>query len=71
MRESVYGKRRDQKKHRDGIAEQRALNELVKLIHKLRWIGLEEDATRLENELTLRRVAAGAYSVVVAPRETD
>jgi hypothetical protein len=61
----------NQQKPPDDLAEQRASNELVKLIRKLRWIGLEEESERVEAELTLRRVAAGLDSVVAASRETD
>ena len=63
--------RDDQQKPFDGLVEQRALNELVKLIRKLRWIGSEKEAKRVEDELTLRRVAGGSASVVAGSRETD
>lgn len=53
------------------LAEQQSSNELVKLIRKLRWIGLEEELERVEDELTLRLVAAGSDTVVAASRETD
>jgi hypothetical protein len=52
------------------LAERQASNELVKQIRKLRWMGLEEEAQRVEDELILRRVAA-ADSVIAVPRETD
>lgn len=61
---------RDQSKPPDGLAEQRASNELVKLIRKLRWMGLEEEAAKAENQLILRNVPA-ADSVVAASRDTD
>ena len=61
--------RHEQKPH-DGLAEQRASNVLVKLIRKLRWMGMEEEAETLEDELSLRRVAA-ADSVIAASRQTD
>jgi hypothetical protein len=63
--------RHDLHKPDDGLAEQHSSNELVKLIRKLRWIGSEEEAERVEDELTLRRVAGGSDSVVAASRETD
>ena len=63
--------RHDRQKPHDGLADQQALNELVKLIRKLRWIGSEKEAERLEDELTLRRVAGGSDSVVAASRDTD
>ncbi len=59
----------DQQKPPDDSAEQRASNELVKLIRKLRWMGLQEEAEKVQNELTLRRGAAD--SVVATPHETD
>ena len=35
----------------DTSARRRASNELVKLIRKLRWLGMEEEAQGLQNEL--------------------
>jgi len=52
------------------LAEQRASNELVKLIRKLRWMGMEEEAKKVENQLTLCDLPA-EDSVVAASRETD
>ena len=63
--------RHDLQKPHDGLAEQKSSNELVKLIRKLRWIGSEKEAERVEDELTLRRVAGESDSVVAASRETD
>jgi hypothetical protein len=60
----------DQQKPPDTLAEQRTSNELVKLIRKLRWMGMEEEAESAQDELSVRRVAA-ADSVVAATRETD
>jgi hypothetical protein len=45
-------------------------DELIKLICKLRWIGMEDEAERLMQELTRRRAAADD-SVVAAQGETD
>jgi len=68
---SLLEMRRDQQRPSPKrLAEQQASNELVKQIRKLRWMGLEEEAQRVEDELILRRVAA-ADSVIGAPRETD
>ncbi len=67
---SLFGNAHYQQKPRHGFAEQQASNKLVKLIRKLRWLGLDEEAERVEDELILRRVPA-ADSVVAAPRETD
>jgi hypothetical protein len=47
-----------------------ASNEMVKLIRKLRWIGMDEEAQKLQQELT-QREAAPDDSVVATPRETD
>jgi len=60
----------NQQKPPDGFVEQRAPNELVKLIRKLRWMGLEKEAEKVENQLTLRKAQA-ADSVIAASRETD
>jgi hypothetical protein len=62
--------RPDQQKPPNGLAEQRASNELVKVIRKLRWMGLEAEAEKAENQLILRDVRA-ADSVVAAARDTD
>ena len=59
-----------QQRRPDGLAEQRASNELVKLIRKLRWMGMEEEAERAQNELT-KCHAPATDSVVAASRETD
>ena len=48
----------DQQKPPDGLGEQRTANELVKLIRKLRWMGLEREAEKVENQLILRKVQA-------------
>jgi hypothetical protein len=61
---------RNQQKPRDGLGEQRTANELVKLIRKLRWMGLEREAQKVEDQLILREVQA-ADSVIAASRETD
>jgi hypothetical protein len=59
----------DRQKPPHRFAEQQASNKLIELIRKLRWMGLEEEAARVEDELSLRRVAAD--TVVAVPRETD
>jgi hypothetical protein len=53
----------------DAGAAQSGSNELVKLIRKLRWIGMDDEAERLQVELTRRHAAAD--SVVAMSRETD
>jgi hypothetical protein len=50
-------------------SSQRASNELVKLIRKLRWMGMEDEADLLVKELEGR--VAAADSTVAMPRETD
>ncbi len=60
----------EQQKPPDALAEQRASNKLVKLIRKLRWMGMEEEAERVQMELAQRGVPP-ADSVVAAARETD
>jgi hypothetical protein len=48
----------------------RASNELIKLIRKLRWMGREQEAQGLQQELTRRGATAGD-SVLATPHETD
>jgi hypothetical protein len=62
--------RHDQQQPRVGSTEQQTPNELVKMIRKLRWMGLEKEAEEAENQLTLRKVPA-ADSVIAGSRETD
>jgi hypothetical protein len=50
--------------------EQRTSNELVRLIRKLRWIGMEKEAQALLEELA-RRHATDAVSVIAPSCETD
>jgi hypothetical protein len=45
-------------------------NELVKLIRKLRWMGMDDEAQGLQNELEQRHATA-ADSVLATPHETD
>jgi len=59
---------RDRQLHPDVLAEQRRLSDLVKLIGKLRWMGLEGEAERVG--MTLPR-ATSTDSVLAAPHETD
>lgn len=47
-----------------------AQNETVKLIRKLRWIGMEEEAKKLQRELSECEEAT-ADCVVATPRDTD
>jgi hypothetical protein len=45
-------------------------NELVKLIRKLRWIGMDEEAERLQRKLAQQSTAADD-TVVARSGETD
>ena len=54
----------------DASALPAASDELIRLICKLRWIGMEDEAERLMQELTRRRAAADD-SVVANQGETD
>ncbi len=56
-------------KHYDVAEDESWANDLVKRIRKLRWMGLEDEAERLQQELT-RRCTDGD-SVIATPRETD
>jgi hypothetical protein len=54
----------------DTSSTDKAPNEMIKLIRKLRWMGMEEEAKGLQQELT-RRHATTADSVLATPAETD
>jgi hypothetical protein len=57
---------------RHGISDARlqglTLNELVHLIRKLRWMGLDDEAARMETQLAQ---ASGTESVRAGPVDTD
>jgi hypothetical protein len=56
----------------DTSAAQSASNEAIKLIRKLRWAGMDEEAERLLKELKMRRGAGVAAESVLPTRlETD
>jgi hypothetical protein len=57
----------EQQKPPDMSARQRT-NELIKLIRKLRWIGMEEEAERAETALN---GVSPADSVLASPHHTD
>ena len=59
----------EQQKPPDLSARQHA-NKLIRLIRKLRWMGMEEEAERVQTELT-KSGAQPTDSVLVASRETD
>jgi hypothetical protein len=54
----------------DHPEDQRTSNELARLIRKLRWIGMEDVAEPLMDELT-RRGTMDTVSVIAPSRETD
>jgi hypothetical protein len=54
----------------DVSMEQRRSSELVKRIRKLRWMGLEGEARRMQVQLALCG-GTRADSVLAAPPETD
>jgi len=51
-------------------AKQGTSDELVKMIRKLRWMGMEEEAESVETKLAHSEVKA-ADCVLAASRETD
>ena len=53
----------------DVSEDQRAYNACVKLIRKLRWIGMEDEATRVQ--IALAENQCSADSVVACPMDTD
>jgi TolA-binding protein len=54
----------------DSSSTDKAPDELIQLIRKLRWMGMEDEAKGLQQELT-RRHATTADSVLATPAETD
>jgi hypothetical protein len=50
--------------------EQRRMADLVKRIRKLRWLGMEQEAAKLQLPLT-RVPPAERANVLVPPRDTD
>lgn len=58
----------DVKEQPDVSVEQRTSSELVKLVRKLRWIGLEEEAKQLQ--IALCRIDSAA-TLLADPHGTD
>ena len=54
----------------DRPAKEIAASDLLKLVHKLRWAGMEEEAERLLKKLKQGQTRA-EESVVSTPAETD
>jgi hypothetical protein len=59
-----------QEKPPEALTADRASNELIRRIRKLRWMGLEEEAVGLQKELGQRR-PTDADSVLATPGDTD
>jgi hypothetical protein len=53
-----------------GSAEQRAADELIRLITKLRWMGLEEEADCIERQVSSLPIR-GTENGLEKPQETD
>jgi len=70
MEEGPMQMRHDQQKPPEISAAQRASNELVKLIRKLHWMGMQAEEERAREELTKCQIPA-TDSVVAASCETD
>jgi hypothetical protein len=54
----------------NGASERRTPNELVRLIRKLRWMGMEEEAQRLQAVLS-RQPRDQTGTVLEGPGSTD
>lgn len=54
----------------DVSEDQRAYNARVKLIRKLRWMGLDDEAARVQAAM-MANTARSADSVIASPRDTD
>ena len=61
---------RSNPKSPDASVERRASNDLIQLIRKLRWMGMDDEAKRVQTELKQRDVPA-EDSVLARPRDTD
>jgi hypothetical protein len=59
---------REHQKPPDGSARQQA-DKLIRQIRKLRWMGMEEDAKKVQAEVA--QCGEPAESVLAASRETD
>ena len=58
-----------QPKHDDAAQGKSSTNDIVKRIRKLRWMGMDDEAERLQRELTER--CSDSDCVIATPRETD
>ena len=55
---------------RRALTEQSASNELVKLVRKLRWMGMQEEAVAVQRKLARHRIAP-ADCVIATSHDTD
>lgn len=60
----------ESEKAADDSAHRKTSNEIVRLVRKLRWVGMEEEAEQLLKELE-QRPAMAVDTVLASPRETD
>ena len=60
----------ERQKPPDVSAEQKQSNDLVRLIRKLRWMRMEDQARQMQLELALRR-SRPAETVIAGPADTD
>jgi hypothetical protein len=56
--------------HNEPATKSRSKKELLKLVHKLRWAGMDEEAERLLKTLQQAQ-SPGEDKVVATPTETD
>ena len=61
---------RERGQARNVLTEQSASNELVKLVRKLRWMGMQEEAVAVQRKLAQHPVAP-ADSVIATSNATD
>jgi hypothetical protein len=54
----------------DALTEQEASNELINLLRKLRWIGMDDEVERVQKKLASCRLQP-ANSVLAGPEDTD
>jgi hypothetical protein len=54
----------------NGLAEQKTADELVKLIRKLRWMGMDDEAQRMQTTVASYNVQT-VSSVIDGPDDTD
>jgi hypothetical protein len=58
------------REQRQALTEQSASNELVKLVRKLRWMGMQEEAVAVQRKLAQHPIAP-ADCVIATSHDTD